>query len=171
MVDWYGAKYAGKWYRMDKQLLIMTLIFPIVAISFIPMALFIKGPVGLILVAFMGLSFAPFFFVALGMYRLRKGMWMRIYDHDNDTVLRVIEKSLKQNKILYTKLRTDKEIFIFPVKYFEIFEIGSHNLKIRLQKQMALGSAVELGPTTTENEHYVEQIKSILDQAFTPSGL
>ena len=173
MVDWLGAKYAGKWNRLDRYLLLPVFAMVFMPLFLILMVFFTKNIFGKIMYILCALIFIPMFFFVWGIYKQRKGMWIKLFNYDDNTVVRVIENMLKQNNISYNKLKgqTQEYIVRFPLKYAEIFEIPQYQISIKIQKQMATGSAVEVGPIGPNNEMYIENMKKGLDNAFIPRGL
>ena len=101
----------------------------------------------------------------------RRRMWVKLFGYDNSTVIRTIENILKENKISYKKLRVEKDIFRFPLKYSEIFVLNNGQQIIKIQKQRAMGSSIELGPISGINKYEIDKLKNIIDEGFKPKGL
>jgi hypothetical protein len=55
--------------------------------------------------------------------------------------------------------------------YAEIFDVSNGEIIIRVQKQMATGSILEIGPITNNPDNRVEYLKNKLDDAFLLKGL
>jgi hypothetical protein len=165
------TKYAGKWHKMEAQYLFITLITLIGWIILIPFFYYLFPELFFrieILVLSAGL-FAPILFWY--MYKKSKDMWMKNFNHDQDTVIKVVERSLVKNNIRYKKLRKDKNLENFPFPIVEIFEIDKEDFTIRIQRQLQNGTTIEIGPSNAGNEMFIEKMKNLLDDVFAPKGV
>jgi hypothetical protein len=165
------TKYAGKWHKMETQYLFITLTTLIGWIILIPI-FYILFPEMFFRIEILVLSaglFAPILFWY--MYKKSKDMWMKNFNHDQDTVIKVVERSLVMNNIGFKKLRKDKNPENFPFPIVEIFEIDKEDFTIRIQRQLQNGTTIEIGPSNEGNDVFIEKLKNLLDGVFAPKGV
>lgn len=173
MTDLYGSDKTGKWRQEDAFAIFVIIIIGIFLTVFISIFLIISPSdlLGLF-VALYGvimLLFMMTFIVSTSLQR--KGMYIKIFNYDNNSTIKVIQNMLQNSKIQYLKKSKGNYIKKFPLKYAEIFELSEYQIEIRVLKQSIRGSLIEVGPKKPDNQHRIDHILNIIDSAFQPIGL
>jgi len=171
MLDSLGATPSDKWTRMDRSILFIIIFM--IATTNLPVIVLIMVGLGLDrpLLLTIWIVLTPMVLLLLGVYRQRRGMWLKKFNRTNDIVVRTIESLLAGCKRRYRKRSLEKPVGGFPVNYVEIFELCDGDLLIKVEKQTQLGSIVEVGPVTCNNELQLDTLKRLMDEAFLPRGL
>ena len=171
MLDSLGATPSDKWTRMDRSILFIIIFM--IATTNLPVIVLIMVGLGLDrpLLLTIWIVLTPMILLLLGVYRQRKGMWLKRFNRPNDIVIKVIDGLLTRERRMYRRRSLDGPVGSFPVKYVEFFEINGGELLIKVEKQTQMGSIVEVGPVTGNNDIQLDNLKKLLDEAFLPRGL
>jgi hypothetical protein len=172
MVDLMGSEKAGKWSRMDKLLLGMSVMMFGMTGFFTVFILLIASVTGtsICIITMNDTLFLVSAVVLWIMYKQRKGMWLKIFSYDNDTVISALKQMCYQNKINFN-LTGPGASQLSPIKYVETFELPDYGIMIRVQKHTQLVTVLGVGIETPDTTSNIEKIKDLLDESFKPNIL
>ena len=174
MIDWYGAKDAGKWVRLDKnQLIGMIIIIPAMIAMVLVMMFMIYEPSAFMYLVVMPIVICTILFVltySYGSYSQTKDMVIKTFNIEDTTVLNVVEKVLEKRGQGYKKLSNNEKLPRFPMKIMEKLELPESNIVIKIQHGTNLGTSIFIGPVGLINDQEIEELTMDLDNAFLPKS-
>ncbi len=170
-----AINFARPWQRMEKQqlaaMVLFIVIFSPIILILIDITLTTDLTFGLVFTSVIVIIMViPVFFFWCA-YKQSRDRLIKVVMFRPDVLIGTIDNALRYHRIGFVRESFYRDFTWNPLKTMEIFNVTPYDIRITIIRANNRISWVSLDPITDGNQHYIEYMKQIIDNALDTGAL